>query len=42
MNVKQALAKTVEHAKTKLTTTHAPVPLDIQERAVIMVSTFCL
>ena len=42
MNVNQALVKTVEHVKTKLTTTTAPVPMDIQERVVKLVSTFCL
>ena len=40
MNVNQALVKTVEHVKTKLTTTTAPVPMDIQERVVKLVSTF--
>ena len=42
MIVEQALVKTVEHVKTKLTTTTAPVPMDIQERVVKLVSIFCL
>ena len=42
MNVNHAHVKMVEHVKTKSTTTNAPVPLDIQERVVKLVSTFSL
>ena len=40
MIVYQTLVKMVELVKTKRTTTHAPVPQDIQERVVKLVSIF--
>ena len=42
MTVEQALVKTAAHVQIKLTTTNAPVPLDIQERVVKLVSTIYL
>ena len=42
MNVNLALVKTVEHVVTAVMDTIAHVPLDIQERVVKLVSTYCL